>query len=171
VAGAVVGSPAFMSPEQAAGRGEQIGPASDIYSLGALLYQLLTARPPFVADNIASVLRMAIETEPVAPRLLNPAIPCDLETICLKCLQKEQNRRYGSAGELADELDRFFRGEPIEAGPISPVEKALRWCRRQPALAGAIGVAAALLLIVAIGSPIAAYRIDRARQQEQLQAA
>jgi eukaryotic-like serine/threonine-protein kinase len=136
--GQVLGSPSFIPPEQAAGRKAAIGPASDIYSLGAILYHLLTARPPFVAESLTQTLRMVAETEPVSPRLLNASVTRDLETICLKCLEKDPARRYPAAGELAEELARFLRGDPISARAIGATGKLWRWCRRRPAIAALI---------------------------------
>jgi len=161
--GQVLGSPNFMPPEQAAGRHRALTPASDVYSLGALLYHLLTGRPPFLADSIPATLRLVSETEPIPPRLLNPNVPRDLETICLKCLQKDSCRRYGTAAALVEDLGCFLRDEPISARPVDNSEKAWRWCRRNPALAATVAVSVLLLLVVAIGSPIAAFRVDRER--------
>jgi tRNA A-37 threonylcarbamoyl transferase component Bud32/tetratricopeptide (TPR) repeat protein len=163
MSGQVLGSPNFMPPEQASGRGE-IGVASDIYSMGALLYHLLTGRPPFLSETITETLRQVVENEPASPRLLVPTVPQDLETICFKCLQKEPHRRYESAQVLAEELGRFLRDEPIQARPARPAEKLWRWCRRNRALAASGGIVVALVLTVAIGSPIAAFRINRERQ-------
>ena len=166
--GQVLGSPNFMPPEQAsAGRGE-VGPASDVYSLGALLYYLVTGRPPFLSETITDTLRQVAETEPASPRLLVPTVPKDLETICLKCLQKEPRHRYATAQAVADELGRFFRDEPIQARPSGAAEKLWRWCRRNRALAISGGVGAALVLTVAIGSPIAAIRINRERKHAEI---
>jgi serine/threonine protein kinase len=135
ITGQVLGSPNFMPPEQATGDRKEVGPASDVYSLGAILYQLLTGRPPFVAETLAQTLRLVAEAEPVAPRLLNPGIPRDLETMCGKCMEKDSKRRYSSAKELAEELNRFLQDEPIQARPPDVVEKALRWGRRNRAIA------------------------------------
>ena len=162
--GQVLGSPSYISPEQAAGKASEFGPGGDIYSLGAILYHLLTGRPPFQGETIPEILLQVQNTDPVAPRRLNPSVPVDLQTICLKCLQKEPARRYDSAQELAEDLARFLAQEPIHARAVSPVEKAWLWCRRNPALASTLAVAAGLLLAVAIGSPIALIRIERARQ-------
>jgi hypothetical protein len=137
-----------MSPEQAAGRTRDVGPPSDVYSLGALLYHLLTGRPPFQAESLTALLRQVSETEPVAPRILNPSLPRDVETICLKCLEKEPHRRYASAEELAGELARFLGDQPIRARPANALEKTWRWCRRQPVRAGLI---AGLIAMFALG--------------------
>lgn len=125
-----------------------------------LRYQLLTGRPPFLADTLTQTLRLETEAEIVSPRLLNPGVPRDLETICTKCLEKYPQRRYTSAQELAEELERFLHDEPIRAMPVGPVGKVACWCRRKPALAAGISIGTVLLLLVAIGSPIAVYRIN-----------
>jgi len=132
VSGQTLGSPNFMPPEQAAGKHKTSGPTSDIYGLGAILYFLITGRPPFMAENVSAAVRQVLENEPVSPRVLNPSVPRDLETLCLKCLQKEAKQRYASAQEVADELGRFLRGEPILARPVSSVTHVWRWCRRKP---------------------------------------
>ena len=133
--GTVMGTPAFMAPEQAAGNVSQIGPRSDIYSLGAILYYLLTGRPPFQASTSTETLRQVLENEPTSPRQLNPEIDRDLETICLKCLDKNPATRLSSAEELADELGRYLRGEPIRSRQLSRATKLLRWCKRKPLVA------------------------------------
>ncbi len=132
--GEVLGSPNYLPPEQVAGG--PVGVAGDVYSLGAILYQLLTARPPFAADSVAATLQQVMQREPASPRLLNAAVPRDLETICLKCLHKEPGRRYAGVAELAAELARFEAGEPIQGRPVARTERLLLWCRRKPALAG-----------------------------------
>ena len=134
----VLGSPGYMPPEQADPQRGRLTVASDVYGLGALLYHLLTGRPPFASASISATLAQVLNTQPPPPRRLNPAIPADLETICLKCLQKEPERRYPSAPELADELGRFLRREPIRARPIGPPEKLWLWSRRKPLLAALI---------------------------------
>jgi len=165
--GQVLGSPSFIPPEQAAGRKDALGPASDVYSLGAILYHCLTGRPPFVAETLTQTLRMVAEQEPVSPRLLNAGVPRDVETICLKCLEKDPGRRYATAQALADELGRFLRDEPIQARPAGRVLKVHRWCLRNKPLAVTGTVILVLLLVVAIGSPIAAFRINRERRQAE----
>ncbi len=147
VTGQILGTPSFISPEQARGQ-RDITAAADVYSLGAIVYFLLTGRPPFVAGSLEETLRQVLQDDPISPRMLNPAIPRDLETICLKCLEKAPHSRYGSARELAEELGRFARDEPILARPVTRPEKLLRWCRRQPELASALG---ACILAGALG--------------------
>lgn len=171
LSGQVLGSPNFVSPEQAAGQSNRVGPASDIYALGAVLYYLLAGRPPFAAETIAATLRLVVDAEPIAPRLLFPGVPRDLETICLKSIEKDLGARYASAQALADDLGRFLRHELIQARPVTRVERAWRWCRRKPALAALASATAVLLLIVLIGSPIAAYRIHQQRQRAEGNAA
>jgi tRNA A-37 threonylcarbamoyl transferase component Bud32 len=143
--GVVMGSPSYMPPEQAAGQRDDIGPGSDVYSLGAMLYELLTGQAPFRGATPLATLREVMETEPVPPRQLKPDIPRDVETICLKCLEKRPSARYPTARALAEELDRFLRGEPIQARPAGAVRKAVSWSRRHP------GLLAAALAVVVVG--------------------
>ncbi len=135
LSGQVIGSPGFMPPEQASGQHGQIGRRSDVYGLGAILYFLLTGRAPFVGEAVTDLLREVVSGEPLSPRLLNPATPRDLQTICLKCLEKEPGGRYPTAQALAMELSRFLDGKPIQARPLGALGKAWKWCRRRPALA------------------------------------
>ncbi len=144
--GEVLGTPNYMAPEQI--RGEEVGPAADIYGLGAILYECLSGRPPFHADSPVDTVLKALEQEPPPPRSVNPAVPRDLETVCLKCLEKSPSRRYASAAALADELGRFLAGETVLARPVSPAGRLARWARRRPALAA---LTAAVVLVTAVG--------------------
>jgi serine/threonine protein kinase/WD40 repeat protein len=153
-----------------AGSGPKISFASDVYALGATLYHALTGRPPFIGHDIAAVLHQVLKDEPLPPRRLNPSVAADLETICLKCLEKEPGHRYATAKEMADELDRFLNDEPIHARPLTRLERGWRWCRRNPIVASLSSASLLLLLIVAIGGPVAAIRINREREQAELRA-
>jgi serine/threonine protein kinase len=149
VTGQVHGSPSFMPPEQAAGQRKKVGVTSDVYSLGAILYHALTGRPPFAGQTIAEMLKQVENNEPVAPRLLNPSIPRDLETVCLKCLAKEQNQRYTSASELVEELERFLEDKPVHARPVTGLERVWRRCRRRPVVTG-LSLALAGIVVAAV---------------------
>lgn len=167
MSGAIIGTPSYMPPEQAAGDGARVGPGSDVYSTGAILYELLTGRPPFRAASPFETVRQVIETEPLSPRLVNPQVPKDLETICLKCLQKEPAQRYGSSAELASELGRYLQGEPIRARPISRVERLWRLCKRYPISAMAIALAVLSLVIGGAFSTVGYIQTSRALAAEK----
>ncbi len=138
--GAILGTPSYMAPEQAGGKTREIGPAVDIYALGAILYELLVGRPPFKAGNPIDTVRQVIEQEPVPPRQLEPRVPYDLETICLKCLEKDPARRFATAAELADDLRRFVDGDPILARPTPAWERVWKWGKRRPAIVALLAV-------------------------------
>jgi tetratricopeptide (TPR) repeat protein len=155
--GAVLGTPSYMAPEQAAGKNREVGPPADIYALGAILYECLTGRPPFKSESVVDTMVQVVTEDPVPPRRLNPRAPLDLENICLKCLQKAPEKRYPSALALADDLGRFVEGRPVEARAAGTLEKALKWARRRPVVAGLLALAATLAAAGA-GSFTWAYR-------------
>jgi tetratricopeptide (TPR) repeat protein/tRNA A-37 threonylcarbamoyl transferase component Bud32 len=145
LSGVRVGTPSYMAPEQAMGKTRSIGPAVDIYSLGAVLYELLTGRPPFKGETATETQLQVIHQDPVPPSRLNPRVPRDLETICLKCLEKDPARRYATAAALADDLRRLEEGRPIKARPLGWGARSWRWCRRKPAVAALVATALALV--------------------------
>ncbi len=145
--GDVLGTPSYMAPEQVAGKSAVMSPATDVYGLGAILYECLTGRPPFKAETALATLAQVQRDDPVPPRRLQPTVPRDLETICLKCLRKEPERRYATAGALAEDVRCFLEGKPITARPVSVAGRVLLWARRQPVVAAL----AALLLVTSLG--------------------
>jgi serine/threonine-protein kinase len=163
--GTIMGTPSYMSPEQAGGVTHEIGPPADVYALGAILYDLLTGRPPFRGTSLWETVDQVKTQEPVPPRQLQPGVPLDLETICLKCLEKDPSRRYTSAAGLAEDLRRFLASEPIFARPLSSPERAWRWCRRNPWLAGLSSAAVLLVAAWAITSTFL-YFVIRAEKEE-----
>lgn len=176
VTGQVLGTPGYMPPEQAAGKTDEVSTLSDVYSLGALLYCLLTGRPPFQAANPLDTLLQVLHKEPVSVRQLNPEVPRDLETICLKCLEKDPHRRYATAAEYAADLQRYLHGEPVKARPIGKLTRGWRWCRRRPAASGFLVASsiAALALVGVITGLRYSIRLERAlaeKTEAQRQAA
>ncbi len=161
--GTIAGTPAFLAPELVHGS-EGAQAASDIYSLGAVLYACLAGRPPFIGQSAAVILAQLPEADPLPPRLFQPGLPQDLETICLKCLEKSPERRYPSAASLGSDLAAFLAGEPISARPVGRTERLVRYCRRRPALVLSTGIAALLLLTLAVGGPLAAVRLARSER-------
>ena len=164
--GQVLGTPGYMPPEQAEGRTDELDKRADVYSLGAILYTLLTGRPPFQAATLVETLRQVCEQPPVGVRQLNPNVPVDLETISHKCLEKDATKRYQSAQELVDELQRFLDGEPILARPITATARAWRWAQRNRTIAGLGALVSVLLVGLAIGGPIVAYQQSELRESE-----
>jgi WD40 repeat protein/serine/threonine protein kinase len=164
--GSILGTPCYMSPEQAAGRNRLIGPATDVYALGAILYELLTGRPPFKAETPMATTLQVIQGEALPPARLNPTVPRDLETVCLKCLEKDPQRRYATAAALAEDLGCFLQGEPVRARPVGQVGRLKRWCRRNPALAATAGLA--LLALVAGTVVSSLFALDALRTADRL---
>jgi tetratricopeptide (TPR) repeat protein len=160
--GLILGTPSYMAPEQAGGKG--VGPAADIYALGAILYDLVTGRPPFQAETPMDIIIQVVAEDPVPPSRLQPRLPRDLETICLKCLSKDPRRRYASAEELADDLHRFQSGEPIRARPAGWGERVIKWARRQPARATLAAVSAVAAVGLLVGG---LWYADRERQRAE----
>lgn len=166
--GDVLGTPSYMAPEQAAGEARNITTATDVYGVGTILYEMLTGRPPYDSVSGAAVLRKVQEEPATSPRTLCAATPRDLETICLKCLEKQPQDRYRAAASLADDLDRYVRGEPISARPVPSWERAWRWSRRNPSSASLLVAVVALLVLTAVGGAAFAVREHAARAREAL---
>jgi serine/threonine-protein kinase len=172
---AVVGTPSYMPPEQAGAWGGAIGPASDVYALGAILYELLTGRPPFKAATTLETVLQVLSDEPVPVRRSQPKVPRDLETICHKCLEKDPKKRYPTSAALAEDLRRFLAGEPVRARPVGPVRRLGKWARRRPALATLVlaavaGVAAVLLVQYRANVQLAAKNAELAERQAEAEA-
>lgn len=162
--GEVMGTPSYMSPEQTASENRNVGPAADIYSLGAILYEMLTGRPPFLGSNVLETVLLVRFQDPVPPRRMQPGIPKDLETICLKCLEKSPSRRYPTAAALAEDLRRFQAGEPILARPSTMLERAWKWSQRRPAVAALLATLfLALVSLLGLGT----YHVRSVEQERQ----
>ncbi len=163
LSGQILGSPNYLPPEQAAGKRGLVSRRSDVYSLGAILYEALTGRPPFIGESMVDTVQQVLKSEPVAPHLLNPGVPSDLEQVCLKCLEKEPAKRYATAELFVDDLNRYLQGMPVLAKPVGRTAKAWRWCRRNPQLASMAGV---LAVVVSAAFALVLVELHRARIAE-----
>jgi serine/threonine protein kinase len=153
-----MGTPSYMAPEQAGGRSKEVGPAADVYALGAILYELLTGRPPFSGDTPVETLMQVMNQEPVRPRALNPRVNRALEAVCLKCLSKAPSGRYASAEELAQDLECWLASKPVHARPAGRWERAVKWAMRRPAAAALLAVSAASLVSLLVLAALWAMR-------------
>ncbi len=163
---AILGTPTYMAPEQASGKAKAVGPQADVYALGAVFYDLLTGRPPFRGTTALDTIQLVQTAEPIPPTRLQPKVPLDIQTICLKCLEKDPAKRYASAAALADDLRRFLDGRPIEARPASSVERLWKWARRRPAVA--LATALAILTPVLVTALSIAFGVQMASKNETL---
>jgi eukaryotic-like serine/threonine-protein kinase len=163
--GVIIGSPSYMAPEQAGGHAGAVGPGADIYSLGVILYEVLTGRPPFQEDSALETLVLVRTQDPLSPSRLRPRLPRDLETICLKCLRRQPHARYPTASALAEDLGRFLAAQPIRARPTPAWERAIKWVRRHPALSAVAGAACVAAVAVAAVIGIANVRLQRERDR------
>jgi len=166
--GTIMGTPDYMSPEQASGNTKEVGPLADVYSLGSMFYEFLTGRPPFRSASMLDTLQQVLRKEPVPPSQFDPKLPRDLETICLKCIHKDREKRYASAAALAEDLRRYLVGEPIVARPVSPAERAWRWCQRNPKIASLSATVAVMVVAWAGTASWLAVRLDTEKGKTEL---
>jgi serine/threonine protein kinase len=160
--GDILGTPAYMAPEQAEGRPDDVGPATDIYAIGAILYEMLVGKPPFLGQTDLDTLRELTSRQPIPPRKLRRAVPHDLEAICLKCLEFAPRHRYASGDELAVDLDRYLTGLPVRARPAGAISRLVKWYHRKPLVAG---LTAALGLSMVVGFSLVTWQWQRTRMQ------
>jgi hypothetical protein len=171
LSGTVMGTPCYMAPEQARGHGRPIGPAADVYSLGSILYEMLTGRPPFAVTTPAQIIAQLLHEDPLPPSRLRPGLPRDLVTICLKCLEKSPRQRYPSALALAEDLRRFLDGKPVQARPVGAFGRAARWCRRQPLAASFLGLSVGLALALLVTALVYDVKLSNALAEVETQKA